>query len=59
MPQLELNDAEIERIAQRAAAIVIEKVQLEIGKSAVRAFLYVVGAAMVALVAYLTAKGRL
>lgn len=56
---VELSDAQIDEIAERAAAKVIAIVQLEIGKSALRALLYVVGAAMAAAVAWLAAHGLL
>ena len=54
---VELSDAQIDLIADRAASKVIAVVQLEIGKGALRALLYVVGAAVVAAVAWLTAHG--
>ena len=56
-PDAELSEAQLNEIADRAAARVIALVQIEIGKSALRALLYVVGAAVVAAVAWLTAKG--
>ena len=56
---VELSDAQLDEIAKRASAKVIATVQLEIGKGALRALLYVVGAAMVAAVAALTAHGWL
>ena len=55
----ELSDAQIDLIADRAAAKVIAVVQLEIGKGALRALLYVAGATVVAAVAWLTAHGFL
>lgn len=55
----ELSDAQLEQIADRAASKVIAAVQLEVGKSALRALAYVAGAAVVALVAWLTARGYL
>lgn len=56
---VELSDAQVELISDRAAAKVIALVQLEVGKSALRALAYVVGAAVVAAVAWLTAHGYL
>ena len=56
---VELSDAQLDEIADRAAAKVIAIVQLEIGKGALRALLYVVGATVVAAVAWLTAHGFL
>ena len=56
---VELSDAQLNEIADRAAAKVIAAVQVEIGKSALRAFSYVVGAAVVALVAWLVSRGYL
>ena len=55
----ELSDAQLDKIADLAADKVVARVQLEIGKSALRALLYVVGAALVALVAWLTTHGYL
>ena len=55
----ELTDAQLNKVADLAADKVVARVQMEIGKSALRAFLYVVGAAVVALVAWLTAHGDL
>lgn len=69
--RVELTDAQVDRIAAvlfikhgealatRTSALVVEQVQLEIGKGALRALLYVAGAAVVALVATLAAHGWL
>lgn len=57
MPKNELTEAELDEIAERAAAKVIAMVQLEIGKSALRALLYVAGAMLAAAVAWLVAHG--
>lgn len=54
---VQLSDAQLDEIADRAAARVIAVVQLEIGKGALRALLYVAGATVVAAVAWLTAHG--
>jgi len=56
---VELTDAQIDAIADRAADKVAARVQLEVGKSALRALSYVAWAAVVAAVAWLTAKGYL
>ena len=55
----ELSEAQLDEIADRAASKVIAIVQLEIGKGALRALLYVAGATVVAAVAWLTAHGFL
>ena len=55
----ELSDAQLDKISDLAADKVVARVQLEIGKSALRALLYVVGAVLVALVAWLTTHGYL
>ena len=55
----ELTDAQLNEIANRAASKVIATVQLEIGKGALRALLYVAGAMLVAAVAWLAAHGWL
>ena len=54
---VQLTEAQLDEIADRAAAKVIAIVQLEIGKGALRALLYVAGATVVAAVAWLTAHG--
>ena len=56
---VELSDAQLDKIADLAADKVIARVQLEIGKSALRALLYVLGAMLVAAVAWLTTHGYL
>ena len=50
--QLELSDEQLERIAKRAAEIVTETVYIEVGKGSIRAFILVVGSALVALGAW-------
>ena len=54
---VKLSEAQLEQIAERAAEKVIATVQMEIGKSALRALLYVGGAMLAAIVAYLSAHG--
>ena len=54
---VKLSEAQLEQIAERAAEKVISTVQMEIGKSALRALLYVGGAMLAAIVAYLSAHG--
>ena len=60
---VQLTNAQIERIADLAADRAVDKltaaVQLEIGKSVLRALRYVAGAAVVAAVAWLTVHGYL
>ena len=54
---VELSDAQLDEIASRAADKVTAHVQIEVGKSALRALSYVAWAAVAAIMAYLTAKG--
>lgn len=48
-----LTEEQLDTIAERAAAKVLEKFQLEVGKLTIRGFLYLCGAAGLALAAYL------
>lgn len=54
-----LTEDEIDAIAERAAERALEKVYTEVGRSAVKFVLWVVGASVLALLAYLGASGRL
>lgn len=54
-----LSEEQIEQIAQRAAEINEQKIYVEIGKSAVRAFLYVVGSATIIFLAWFGITGKL
>jgi hypothetical protein len=57
MDQTTIDEAMIEHIAERAAEKALSKVYQEVGKSAVRTILWVVGAATLALLAVLAGKG--
>ena len=57
--QTRLSDEEFEKIATRAADIAQERFYAEIGKSVVKKALYVIGAGVVALVAWLGGSGKL
>jgi hypothetical protein len=52
-----LTEADIDRIAQKAAEKAIEKVYTEIGKNVVSKVFYLVGAVSLAIGAWLTGKG--
>jgi hypothetical protein len=52
-----LTEADIDRIAERAAERAIEKVYTEIGKSIVSKVFYFVGALTLAVGAWLSGKG--
>lgn len=54
-----LTEDEINAIAERAAERALEKVYSDVGKSAVKFVLWVVGAGVLALLAYLGATGKL
>lgn len=55
---VELSDDQIERIAERAAEVALSKVYQQIGKSVVQKILWVVGAASLALFAWLNGSGK-
>lgn len=52
-----LSDADMEAIAERAAAKALEKVYAQVGKSIVTRVFWVVGLAAVGLVMFLSGKG--
>lgn len=54
-----LTDEQIEQIAERAAEKALEKVYAQIGKSIVHKFLWLVGAASLAVLAWLKGSGKL
>jgi hypothetical protein len=51
-----LSEQEKEEIAQRAADIVLTRIQAEIGKVTIRSFLYIVGLAALAILSWLGYK---
>jgi len=53
-----LSEEQIERIAERAAEVALEKVYTSIGKSVVSKFLWMVGAAALAVAAWLNGSGH-
>lgn len=59
MPSEELTDAQIEKIAERAADIVFERIHLEIGRNVLRSLGYLFGAVAVAASVWLAGKGFL
>ena len=54
-----LSEEQIEKIAERAATVALERVYTQIGKSVVSKVLWVFGAAAIALVAWLGGSGHL
>lgn len=54
-----LSDEQVERIAERAAQVALERVYTSIGKSVVSKFLWFVGAAALAVAAWLNGSGHL
>lgn len=57
--RIELTDEQLEAIAKRAAEKTLDKVYEEVGRSTVRLVFWILGAAVVALLAYLGATGKL
>ena len=55
----QLSDDQIERIAERAAQVALEKVYTSIGKSVVSKFLWLVGAGALAVAAWMNGSGHL
>ena len=53
-----LSEKQIEEIAEKAAEVALEKVYTHIGKSVVQKFLWLVGAATLAIFAYLKGAGK-
>lgn len=53
-----LSDEQIERIAERAAEVALEKVYTSIGKSVVSKFLWLCGAAALAITAWMNGAGH-
>lgn len=51
-----LSEQQKEEIAQRAADIVLTRIQAEIGKMTIRSFLYIVGLAALAILSWLGYK---
>ena len=54
-----LTEEQIDVIAERAADRALEKVYTEVGKSAVKFILWMAGTAVLTLLAYLGASGKL
>jgi hypothetical protein len=54
-----LTDDQIEAIAERAAEVALERVYTQIGKSVVHKFLWLVGAAALAVAAWFNGAGYL
>ncbi len=54
----QLSDDQIERIAERAAEVALERVYTSIGKSVVSKFLWLVGAASLAVAAWMNGAGH-
>lgn len=54
-----LTEEQIDTIAERAAERALEKVYAQIGKSIVQKFLWLVGAASLAVLAWMKGSGKL
>lgn len=54
-----LSDAQIALIAEKAAEVALEKVYTNIGKSVVSKFLWLVGAAALAVAAWMNGAGHM
>jgi hypothetical protein len=54
-----LSDEQVERIAERAAEVALERVYTNVGKSVVKSFLWLVGAGALAVAAWLNGSGHL
>ena len=52
-----ISDEEFEAIANRAAEKALEKVYAEVGKGVLKKLLWLIGAATLAAIAFLSAKG--
>lgn len=57
MSDVQLSPEQVNEIARRAADIVILHFQAEVGKLTIRAFLYTMGALMLAILGWLGVKG--
>lgn len=55
----ELTEEQIEAIAEKAAEKALKKVYEEVGRSTVRFAIWIVGAGLAAVLAWLAATGRL
>lgn len=56
---ISLSDEQLESLAERAAEKALAKVYEEVGRSTVRLALWILGAAVVALLTWLGATGKL
>ena len=57
--KIELTDEQLEAIAERAAEKALAKVYEEVGRSTVRLALWILGAGVLAALAWLGATGKL
>jgi len=55
----QLTEAQIDAIAERAAAVALERVYTQIGKSVVSKILWLVGAGALAVAAWMNGAGHL
>lgn len=58
-PRIELSEDQLEDLARRAAHRALENFYREVGKITMRSVLYILGAAVLSLAAWLGATGRL
>lgn len=57
--EVELTEAQIDAIAERAAEVALEKVYTEVGKSVLKKLAWITGAAVVGLFMWLGGHGAL
>lgn len=57
--EVQLTDAQIERIAERAAEVALNKVYTEVGKSVLKKLAWLTGAATIGLAMWLAGNGHL
>lgn len=56
-PQVPLTDSQIEKIAERAAKVALDKVYQQVGQNVLTKLLWVIGAVSLSLMYFLAGKG--
>jgi hypothetical protein len=57
--EVQLTDAQIEAIAERAAEVALNKVYTEVGKNVLKKLAWLTGAAVIGLAMWLTSHGTM
>ncbi len=57
--EVQLTDAQIEAIAERAAEVALNKVYTEVGKNVLKKLAWLTGAAVIGLAMWLTSHGSM